>query len=286
MISTEKPLFLVRKEAAERLKAAGIDAYVLEADLLAGHVLGKSRTFILTHPEFSLSQHRQSLLENLLQRRIQMEPIQYILGCAPFMDIVLSVGPDVLIPRQDTEILAETLIADIGADEKHFLDLCTGSGCIVLSVLHACARATAAASDLSPAALSIAEQNAERLRLHRRICFYQGSFFEPIPQKRQFDYIVSNPPYIPSKELSGLEKQVKAYEPKLALDGGTDGLSAYRAIISKAPSYLKQGGKILLEVGAGQAQQVSELLYACQFRNISAAKDLNGIYRAVSANIS
>lgn len=214
-------------------------------------------------------------------------PLQHITGTAWFMGFPFKVDSRVLIPRQDTETLAMEALAFLKqrGGAGHVLDLCTGSGCIAVSLRKLYPEAEVAAADISAQALEIARQNAAALGAE--ISFYQGDLFEALGSAgtdARFDLIVSNPPYIASAEIEELEEEVRVYDPRRALDGGEDGLSFYRRIIREARGHLNGGGGLFLEIGSGQAEQVKGLLEENGFGQIRVIQDLAGLDRVVTAS--
>lgn len=220
-------------------------------------------------------------LNAMLARRAAGEPVQYILKRADFMGLTFYVDERVLIPRQDTETLVENaLIAITPLPEVEVLDLCTGSGCIGLSLGSLAPRAQVTLSDVSRDALDVAKKNAELLSV--AVTLRQGDLFQAVGRRR-YDLIVSNPPYVPRGELAGLQTEVR-HEPAIALDGGVDGLDFYRRIAAEAPAHLNPEGLVYLEVGIGQAGAVKALLESfIHCRESGIIKDLNGIDRVVWA---
>jgi release factor glutamine methyltransferase len=223
-------------------------------------------------------------LEQLWQRRLYDHlPVQYIAGTTTWRKFQLTVSPAVLIPRPETEILIDLVVAAANSEIKvgHWADLGTGSGAIALSIAEVLTNATIHAVDISPAALAVAQTNAENLGFGERIQFYQGSWWQPLePLKGQFSGMVSNPPYIPRDTVLTLQPEVVKHEPHLALDGGVDGLDYIRHLINVSPAYLRSGGVWLIEMMAGQAQTVQELLENNgNYCHISIHSDLAGIER-------
>ncbi|MBE7066240.1 MAG: peptide chain release factor N(5)-glutamine methyltransferase [Ruminococcaceae bacterium] len=253
------------------------------ADMILGHLLKVPRSYLFIHTNRPLTELQESKLSEYLRRLAANEPIQYILGYADFMNIRVKVTQDVLIPRSDTETLASFAIDAIKAHGyTNMLDMCCGSGCIALSVLHEIPdkKLKAICADISPAALKIASENAASLG-EKRVSFVETNYFSKfIPSSDTFDIIVSNPPYIEKNDIPDLMPQVRDFEPHLALDGGEDGLDAYRILISDAPKHLCQGGILAFEVGYNQAAQVATLMER-NFKNIEILKDLSGIDRVV-----
>lgn len=248
---------------------AGLD----RLSLRLGSVQGRSEIEL----KVSLEQ-----LEHLWQRRIREQvPVQYLTGRTPWRDLELIVSPAVLIPRPETELLIDLTIANSSLELQagHWVDLGTGSGAIAIAVSRAFPQAQVHAVDQSAAALAIAKANAEHLKAS--IHFYQGSWFEPLAHlKGKLSGMISNPPYIPTQTVRGLQPEVRLHEPHSALDGGRDGLDCIRTLVCEAPDYLKVGGIWMIEMMAGQAEAVMQLLEAQgSYRNIGIEKDLAGIDR-------
>ena len=271
------------EQGTHRLEEALVTDARLDARYLLEELTG------LSLPRFLLEREKEIPDEQLLRdydrmirRREGGEPLQYIIGKADFMGHTFLVSPAVLIPRQDTETLCEQAIRLL--DERpgpvRILDLCTGSGCILISILLACPQAAGTGADISQAALETARENA-RLLCPDRADFIQSDLFENIAGT--YEMIVSNPPYIPAGDIQGLMREVAGYEPHLALDGGEDGLRFYRMIARQAGNCLARDGQLLLEIGYDQAAAVSELLYAQGWRDISVVRDLAGHDRVVYA---
>ncbi len=270
--------------AASQLTASGCPDPQIDARWMAEDTLGMSRTELKFESDRAVPPDVLPRLENMLARRCAGEPVQYILGSADFMGLKFEVSPGVLIPRQDTETLVEAaLIALQGAGERpDVLDLCTGSGCIGLSLASLVPHTRVTLSDASREALEIAKKNMHALGVKADL--RHGDLFAAVGRAR-FDLIASNPPYIPRGELAELQREVQ-YEPRLALDGGPDGLDFYRRIAEEAGAHLNPGGSIYLEVGIGQAPAVLELLKAhLPCLEAGTIRDLNGIERVVFAKV-
>ena len=275
-------LLLAWRAARDRLIAAGIDSPVLDARMLLGQAAGVTREVMLTDPYRELSAAQQDALEALLLRREAREPISHILGIKPFWTLEFSVGPDVLTPRPETEFLIQAALEGLPKDAAgEMLDLGTGSGAIVLTLLHERPGLSGIGLDCSASALRRAAANAEALGLTQRCQWLQGDWRDA--PDGQFRLIVANPPYIPSGEIDGLDPEVARFEPRLALDGGDDGLEAYRAIAPLLARRLADAGQVLLEVGAGQAPAVQMLLVEAGLEICDVRKDLGGQARVVIA---
>jgi len=250
-----------------------------DAELLLLHAINQDRTYLLTHPEATLTPEQYSHYRVSLERRANHEPIQYIVGEQEFYGLKFTVTPDVLIPRPETEHLVEALLERVPHDQLiKIADIGTGSGAIAVAVTHALPQAQVTALDTSPAALKIAKQNAEANKVSSRIRFLESNLLEAM-QTEQFDAIVSNPPYIADSEV--LEPQVSNYEPVSALYAGPTGLEIYQRLIPQAHKALKPNGWLLLEIGHGQHDAVQHLLAA--WKNVHFVSDLQGIPRVAIA---
>lgn len=267
------------RAAQERLADTGCPDPAIDARWIAEDVLRMNRAELHFEAMNALSPDQLSVLNADLERRAQGEPVQYILNRADFMGLRFYVDNRVLIPRQDTETLVESVIIDLQARKKpRMLDLCCGSGAIGLSVKSLLSHVDVTLSDISSGALEVARKNAHALNVDAAI--RHGDLFAAVGRDK-FDLIASNPPYIPSGELAGLQREVQ-YEPAIALDGGGDGLDIYRRIATGAPAHLNPGGSIYLEVGAGEAHDVHALMTAhIEAESSGILKDLTGIERIV-----
>lgn len=268
----------VLEKAVKLLEAAQVPEAEVDAWYLFSHVSGMNRAAYFLHKEEEFSQTQETELELLLKQRADRIPLQYITGSQEFMGYTFLVSPATLIPRQDTEILVEEVSRE--ANGKKVLDLCTGTGCILLSLAKMCNLNRAVGTDISPEAVEIAKKNAQLLSAEVEL--FCGDLFQAVP-KEQFDIIVSNPPYIPTAVIDTLMPEVKEHEPMSALDGDTDGLKFYREIIKNANKYLVNHGRIFFEIGCEQAAEVSALLLESGFSNICVTKDLAVLDRVVSA---
>ncbi|MBR3746878.1 MAG: peptide chain release factor N(5)-glutamine methyltransferase [Selenomonadaceae bacterium] len=274
-------VFEVLKAASEQFSAAHIDNPRLDAEILLAHVLKWRRLRLYVDSDKILPLESVLRFNQLVNRRLEGFPVAYLTGSKDFMGLTFAVNENVLIPRPDTEILAEGVgkyLRGLGR-EVIFADLGAGSGAICVSILKFVQSARACAVDVSAEALDVAKLNAAKFHVDDRIKFFCGDLFEPLTGK--FDAIVSNPPYIPTNDLKTLQSEVKR-EPQLALDGGIDGLNFYRRIISDAPRFLTAGGLLAVEVGINQAQAVKTLAEAAGFVDIQIFKDLAGIERVVT----
>lgn len=261
------------------LRATGVDEPRLEAGLLVAFVIGRDRTFLAGHPEHRLTATEADRVIELARRRALREPLSYILGRRPFLDMVLEVGPGVLIPRPETEILVEAAAAWLPPGAE-VLEIGTGSGCIALGLARL-AKAQVTALEISPPSLATARRNIEQWCEGGSVELAAGAFPGDLPPARQWDALVSNPPYIPSGELAGLEPEVRDWEPRIALDGGPDGLSLIRIICAHSPALLRRPGLLALEVARGQAAHVMDLMRQAGAGSVQALPDLGGIDRVV-----
>lgn len=260
----------------KRLTAAEVPDADLDAWYLLEWCTGVSRSHYLAYPDEIISHDQEEQYRASLVKRERRIPLQQITGEQEFMGLSFYVNEHVLIPRQDTEILVEET-ARFLKDGMQFLDLCTGSGCILLSLLHLKPGAEGTGADLSPEALKVAEKNRERLGA--KAALIQSDLFDKI--EGAFDVIVSNPPYIKRTEIETLMDEVRLHEPYMALDGHEDGLYFYRKIAEEAPKYLRAGGGLFLEIGCDQGACVAELLRQQGFADVKVVKDLAGLDRVV-----
>ena len=264
----------------QRLKEAQLEEAQLDARLLLEEVCGTDHNTLLCHGDWEVSEKEEEQYRKTIEQRAQHVPLQHILGYQDFMGLRFHVNEHVLIPRQDTEILVEEAMRYLH-DGMRILDLCTGSGCILLSLLHYSNDCEGTGVDISKEALQVAALNAELLGI--KADFLKSDLYEKVTGK--FDLLVSNPPYIERKVIPTLMEEVREYDPYIALDGGEDGLDFYRRIIGGAQDYLKRGGQILMEIGSGQAQAVSELLREAGFKEIDVCRDFAGLDRVVSGRL-
>ncbi len=272
------------------LKEKGISDAALEAEMLLCHLLNKDRIHLYAYGREPVAEELRRRYFDLLEERAAGRPLQYILGTAEFMGVSLMVDESVLIPRQDTELLAEEAFRAL-SDPLRFpgrprvLDLCTGSGALAIAVAKGIPNARVAAADLSAQALELARRNAAAAGVAGSIEFYQGDLFEPLEGKTAYDLILSNPPYIATAVIDTLAVEVRAHEPRMALDGGPDGLSVIRRILGEAPRRLKPGGLLLMEIGYDQAEAVKALALGegKPFAEGRILRDLGGNHRVLEA---
>ncbi|MCL2492814.1 MAG: peptide chain release factor N(5)-glutamine methyltransferase [Clostridiales bacterium] len=292
----------LRRRGERRLKDAGVPDAPIDAAWLLGYLLECDRASLFLRREEAVSEAGQARYEALLARRAAGEPLQYIIGTQDFFGRPFRVRPGALIPRPETEGLALRAIgwlrdsADATELSRSFaaLDLCTGSGALAVTLALECPESDVYATDLSDEALTLARENAAALGA--RVRFLKGDLFGALKDKGDgphcpapgspaaFDLIVCNPPYIPAAEIAGLQREVREYEPRAALDGGADGLAFYRRIAAEAAGYLRPGGALFLEVGAGQGAAVRALLEGAPgFTGAEVFPDLAGLPRVVFA---
>lgn len=267
-------------------EALNVGTYILEqgkienadgdAWTLLAHVCNIDRTFYLMHQQESLTEEQKTQYRIVLTKRIEHIPLQYITGEAGFMGLTFKVNSSVLIPRYDTEILVERVLKYVNPGMK-VLDMCTGSGCIGISIKHLCPETDVTAVDISRSALLVAKENGREN--NAKIDWVQSNLFEKV--KGRFHVIVSNPPYIPTEVIETLDEEVKVYEPMEALDGMEDGLYFYRTIVSQAGNYLERNGMLFFEIGAEQGEAVSRLMKDAGFVDVCVEKDLAGLDRVV-----
>lgn len=272
----------------QSLRAIGVDAAPLEARELLCLATGKTQEELQRDSSLYVPEQIEARVKNFMERRLAGEPIAYLLEEWEFYGMTLDISPDVLIPRPDTELLAERAIACAQAtgEGARVLDLCTGSGCIGLAIAAQVPTCRSVLVDVSPGAIRIAKQNIRRNGLVSRVTCFPGDATQPPDATLwKFDVIVCNPPYIPTEDLETLDVSVRAYEPILALDGGTDGLDFYRSIVVHWTKILRPNGMLLFEVGIGQADAVADMMCAVGYEGVTIYHDLAGIARVVEGRI-
>lgn len=267
----------IREETARRLREAGIEEYEYETWVLLEWKLGVDRAEYFMDPDAEVPQEQWNDLDAALRKRERRIPLQYLMGSCEFMGYSFAVNERVLIPRQDTECLVELAVEQMRRSPEpcRVLDLCTGSGCIGVSVKLLCPQAQVVLSDVSEGALAVAGENARSLGAPVELV--QGDLFENV--QGTFDYILSNPPYIPSKVIDGLMPEVRDHEPRLALDGTEDGLHFYRRIVREATKRLRPGGRLLFEIGQEQGEALLLLLQEAGYEETAIRQDLAGLDR-------
>ena len=264
------------------LQTAGIEEATLDARLLLEAVCGTNRNDLLVHGEQLVTPEAEEKYLGWIGQRAEHIPLQQLTGEQDFMGLTFAVNEHVLIPRQDTEILVEEVLKELH-DGMRVLDMCTGSGCILLSLLHYSNACEGLGVDLSADALEVAEQNAETLldaANADRVHFLQSDLFDKVEGK--FEIIVSNPPYIPTDVIPQLMPEVQVFEPIEALDGKEDGLYFYRKIVEQSKDYLNSGGSLMFEIGYDQGKDVSKMMTDAGFSNVCVKKDLAGNDRVVT----
>jgi release factor glutamine methyltransferase len=276
--------------AIVELATQGIETPRLDAELLLGHTLGIERTRLYTCLRDVLSPEQEATFWQYIQRRTQREPLQYITDVREFWSLEFKVNRRVLIPRPETEVVVETALrlipsSAVGIPPLRILDVGTGSGCIAIALATECPHAAIWATDVSAEVLSLAHENARCHHVEERIHFLYGNLFAPlVGEEGSFDLIVSNPPYIARSEFNTLPPEVRDWEPRGALDGGNDGLDFYRSLVSEGPRYLRSGGWLIMELGAGQSPTVASLIQEqCDLHDSSCVNDYAGHARVVVA---
>ncbi len=276
-----KPLVEVLAVTTEHFRAQGIPSPRLDAELLLAHALGLSRIKLYLEFDRPLSEEELATLRPLVRRRAAREPLAWVLGSKGFHAHDFAVGPGTLVPRPDTETLVELALAWIPEDEDpvYVADVGSGTGCIGLSVAAARPGVRLFALDLSDVALATTRKNVEALGLGARVAVLRSDLLAGVPTGRPIDWVLSNPPYIPSGDIDGLAPEVSRHEPRLALDGGVDGLEVYRRLIPQAASRARKG--VILEIGQGQQAAVGAMLEAAGLE-VETREDLAGIVRVVA----
>lgn len=267
------------RQGEEMLTKANVPEAKLNAWYLFSNVLTIEKSDYYLHEDDIMEDEKMAQWNTLLQKRISRMPLEYIIGETEFMGLPFYVNEHVLIPRQDTECLVEEVLPLV--EGKDVLDLCTGSGCIGISLASLMHCRSMCLADLSAEALEVAKENAKRN--HVTVSFIQGNMFENI--SASFDVIVSNPPYIVRAELDELMPEVREYEPRMALDGDEDGLYFYRNIIEQSVNHLNKGGWLYFEIGCGQGKSVCELMEEAGFDRLTIKRDLAGLDRIVGGRL-
>lgn len=272
-------------EGAHRLRKAGVPEARREAGSLLGYVLGRDRSFILTHAEDAIGEEQAERFRECVERRAQGEPLQYITANQEFFGLDFEVTKDVLIPRPETELLIETALKLLTPSADAFIcDVGTGSGCIVITLMRQLKQARAVAIDISLDALAVALRNAVRHSVAERIDFVHSDCFATLNSRElrpSFDLIVSNPPYVEEGAMADLQREVRDFEPRSALAAGADGLDIIRRLL-EASNFLKTGGYLLFEIGFNQGASVEQLFDPKVWKLLDIHKDLQGIPRTVA----
>lgn len=267
------------RAARQRLTEAGVTDPALDARLIVEHFSSTTRTQAIADPERKIGSDAVAAIDAALERRISGEPVHRILGYREFHGLRLSLSPETLEPRPDTETLVEAIMPFVKATaerqgECRILDLGTGTGAIALALLNAVPSATATGVDISQDALTTAMRNARELGLAARFKALQSDWFEKVSGR--YHVIAANPPYIPSRDIENLQDEVRDFDPRKALDGGVDGLSPYRIIAAKAAGFLDIKGKIAVEIGHTQCDEVTEIFSEAGYRRAGVFRDLGG----------
>ncbi len=274
---------IVYKEGVECLTKAGIEEAALDSRLLLEYVCGTDRNTLLAHGEREVSEAEYERYSSLIARRAGHVPLQHLTGEQEFMGLTFVVNEKVLVPRQDTEVLVEEVLRNLH-DGTRILDMCTGSGCILLSLLQYSNNCVGVGADLSAEALAVARQNYQRLQEERRkmqASFVESDLFAGLRAGERYEVIVSNPPYIKTDVINTLMPEVREHEPMMALDGREDGLYFYREITGRSKEYLTSGGMLFYEIGYDQAEDVCKIMEREGFREIEVVKDFAGLDRVV-----
>ena len=274
-----------RRIVTTQFEAAGIDSPALDARLIVGHALSLDHTALASSPMRVLTAADRGTIAELAARRLRGEPVARILGVKEFWGLPFALSPATLVPRPDTETVVEAALATIGDDRRRetlrIVDLGTGTGAILLALLHELPNATGLGTDIDPQALETAQMNAHALGLTARTEFILADFSTAL--NGRFDLVVSNPPYIPTRDIASLAREVRDHDPRGALDGGADGLDAYRAIARQAPVLLGDNGVLIVEIGIGQAADVEALMTAgAGLEKVAIHRDLAGLERVLS----
>lgn len=269
--------------AKSTLKAAGVDSAFLDAELLMAHILGKTREFVVGRPEYELSENEEKSFAELLPRRQEREPLAKIIGKKEFWGREFLVNGSTLDPRPDSEALIEAVCELFPNHDEalKIIDLGTGSGCLLLTILAEYPQSLGIGVDIADTTLDVAKRNAEKLGLAKRCDFILNDWAEGLNGK--FDLIISNPPYIKNSDIHNLAREVSGYEPRLALEGGGDGLECYKVLFPQIKTLLNKNGKIVFEFGKGQEMDVKEILEQSGMRFVSFKSDLSGAPRCIIA---
>ena len=266
------------ENGVQKLEAAGVGEAAAHGELIAAFVLNKSRTYVRAFGQDIIYDKEEALFNTVLKEKLAGRPLAHIIGTTEFMGRIFNVSPTVLVPRPETEELVEQAVKKFTAPPQRILDLCTGSGCIAISLAFLFHNAQVVSADISGEALKVAAKNAHNLNVARRINFIQSDLFKKV--EGTFDLIISNPPYIESEVIATLSPEVRR-EPPLALDGGLDGLRIIERIAKGAGEYLNQGGWLAMEIGCGQAEKVVEFFKGGAWHKPTTGKDISGVERFI-----
>jgi release factor glutamine methyltransferase len=289
MLASARTIAATRHALADKFREAGIDSGEADARLLMAYALGVDRAELIANGGRALTVEQAEAIDALAARRLKREPVARIFGHKEFWNLSLQIGPAVLVPRPETETVVEAALDAVGRDARQMaqlriLDIGTGSGALLLALLSELPNAVGTATDISAAALDVARANAERVGVAGRCTFIACDIAAGVPGP--FDLIVSNPPYVVHGEIASLPPEVRDYDPALALDGGADGLDGYRAIAAQARRLLAPGGKVIVELGAGQEAAVRALCTKAGLAAAAVLNDLAGIPRALTATVA
>lgn len=284
-LGTAQDIATARRIVAAQFEAAGIETPALDARLIVGHALSLDHTALVSQATRALTAKERDAIRALARRRLRGEPVARILGVKEFWGLPISLSPATLVPRPDTETVVEAALAAIGDGRRReslcIADLGAGTGAILLALLHELPNATGLGTDIDPQAVEIARRNAHALGLASRAEFKLADFETALD--KTFDLVVSNPPYIAARDIVSLAREVRDYDPRLALDGGADGLDAYRTLARQAPGLLRAGGHLVVEIGAGQEADVVAILTAAgELEWVTTRDDLSAIPRALT----
>ncbi|MBI5561726.1 MAG: peptide chain release factor N(5)-glutamine methyltransferase [Deltaproteobacteria bacterium] len=276
-------------QASGTLRAAGIQDGRAEAEFFLTHLLGCKRHELYLGAGRVLNAEERGAFADFIARRLRREPAQYIAGVTEFHGLEFKAAPEALIPRPETELLVNEALSSGLQRDAVIIDLCTGSGCVAVTIAVKLPYVTALATDISSGTLKVAEENAKRHGIAHRVRFIEGDLFAPLAGlalEGQASLILSNPPYVAEAEFEGLQPEVRDYEPRSALVAGPDGLEFYRRIIKDAPAFLTPGGWLMVEIGYGQAGRAADLFNADgRYNKVEVKKDLSGIERVVKARL-
>lgn len=281
-MNADRTISAILREASQTLQRAGVPEARRDAGSLLSFVIGKDRTFLISHAEDLVDDGLIAQFRDAVERRASGEPLQYITGVQDFFGRAFRVTPDVLIPRPETELLVEAALDVAGNAAPLICDVGTGSGCIAITMLCELNQSRAVAVDKSTSALEIAKLNARRLAVEDRTVFLVSDCFDALDSREhQFDLILSNPPYVAVDVVAGLQREVRDHEPLLALSPGPDGLTVIRRLLHEAPAFLKPAGHLIMEIGFDQGEAVMSLIDERVWRLVEIRPDLQSIPRIV-----
>lgn len=268
-------------KAKQQLEKAGVENVGLDALILLSYALSFSKEQIIFNPESTVSTQQEKQFFDLIKRRCAREPISHLIGRREFFGRDFIVSKNILDPRPDSENLIELVLEKFPQKDVKIdiLELGVGSGCLIISLLCEFKNALGVGLDISDLALVVAQKNAAKNQVENRLKFLQSDLFSALDSGQKFDVIISNPPYIPRQEIENLQAEVKDFEPRLALDGGIDGLDFYRRIAAESKRFLKKDGRIFLEIGISQKEQVEKIFCKSDFTLSAVKRDLAGIER-------